>query len=208
MREAVVFVHGIWMTGAEMLLLRRRLNHCGFDCYSYRYQSLRRTPRENAIKLNQYLQSIRADVVHLVAHSLGGIVVLHLFEQYPRQKPGRVVMLGTPIRGSQVAQKMAASQWLQHLLGRSIERGLLGDAPRWQADRDLGVIAGTEGLGLGKLIMLGELQEPNDGTIRLVATCSSGIKEHLALPYSHHGMLFARPVASSVCRFLQSGAFD
>ena len=208
MREAVVLVHGIWMTGAEMLLLRRRLIQCGFDCYSYRYQSLRRTPRENAIRLDQYLQSIRADVVHLVAHSLGGIVVLHLFEQYPRQKPGRVVMLGTPIRGSQAAQKMASSRWLQHLLGRSVERGLLGDAPRWQADRDLGMIAGSEGFGVGKLITQGKLQQPNDGTIRLAATCSSGIKDHLALPYSHSGMIFARPVATAVCRFLQTGKFD
>ena len=56
MREAVVFVHGIWMTGAEMLLLRRRLSHCGFDCYNYRYQSMRRAPRENATHLNYYLQ--------------------------------------------------------------------------------------------------------------------------------------------------------
>jgi pimeloyl-ACP methyl ester carboxylesterase len=208
MREAVVFVHGIWMTGAEMLLLRRRLRQCGFDCYSYRYQSLRRSPRENAANLNNYLQGIPANVIHLVAHSLGGIVLLHLFDQYPQQKPGRVVMLGTPIRGSQAAQKMASSRWLQHLLGRSVERGLLGDAPRWQSDRELGMIAGMEGFGVGKLIMLGKLQQPNDGTVRLAATCSSGIKDHLALPYSHSGMIFARPVANAVCRFLHSGMFE
>jgi pimeloyl-ACP methyl ester carboxylesterase len=208
MREAVVLVHGIWMTGAEMLLLRRRLGQCGYECYNYRYQSMRRSPRENATHLNHYLQGIEAEVVHLVAHSLGGIVLLHLFDQYPWQKPGRVVMLGTPIRGSQAAQKMVSSRWLQHLLGRSVERGLLGDAPRWQSDRELGMIAGTEGFGIGKLITLGKLQQPNDGTVRLAATCSSGIKEHLALPYSHTGMIFAKPVANAVCRFLQAGRFN
>lgn len=208
MRDAVVFVHGIWMTGAEMLLLRRRLSQCGFDCFNFRYQSLRRTPRENAVNLNSYLQSIPADVIHLVAHSLGGIVLLHLFDKYPQQKPGRVVMLGTPIRGSEVAQKMLSSRWQQHLLGRSVDKGLLGDAPRWRSDRELGMIAGTEGFGLGKLVMLGKLQQPNDGTIRLDATYSNGIKEHAALPYSHHGMLFARPVAQAVCQFLQSGSFE
>jgi pimeloyl-ACP methyl ester carboxylesterase len=208
MREAVVFIHGIWMTGAEMLFLRRRLSQCGFDCFSYRYQSLRRSPRENATHLNQYLQEIRAEVIHLVAHSLGGIVLLHLFDQYPEQKPGRVVMLGTPIRGSQVAEKMAASKWTQHLLGRSVERGLLGDAPRWQVDRELGIIAGTEGIGIGKVFMMGKLQEPNDGTVRLAATYTSGLADHRALPFSHHGMLFARPVATAVCRFLQTGKFD
>ncbi len=208
MREAVVFVHGIWMTGAEMLILRRRLAQCGFECFNFRYQSLRRTPRENATNLNKYLQTIQADVIHLVAHSLGGIVLLHLFDKYPQHKPGRVVMMGTPIRGSQVAQKMATTRWLEHFLGRSTDRGLLGDAPRWQTERELGMIAGTEGFGIGKLILLGKLQEPNDGTVHLAATCSSGITDHVALPYSHHGMLFARPVAEAVCRFLQTGKFE
>jgi pimeloyl-ACP methyl ester carboxylesterase len=169
---------------------------------------MRRSPQENAVHLNKYLQGIPANVIHLVAQSLGGIVVLHLFDQYPQQKPGRVVMLGTPIRGSQAAQKLAASRWLQHLLGRSVERGLLGDAPRWQSDRELGMIAGTAGFGMGKLITLGKLQQPNDGTVRLAATCSSGIKDHLALPYSHTGMIFARRVAKAVCRFLHSGVFE
>ena len=207
MREAVVFVHGIWMSGVELLMLRRRLQRCGFDCYNYRYRSLRRSPRENATHLHHYLQSVPAEVVHLVAHSLGGIVLLHLFDQYPEQRPGRIVMLGTPIRGSQVAKKMAASKWWQHLLGRSVERGLLGDAPRWQADRELGMIAGTEGFGIGKLITLGKLPQPNDGTVDLATTCSSGIKDHLALPYSHSGMIFARPVAKAVCQFLLTGKF-
>lgn len=208
MREAVVFVHGIWMTGAEMVLLRRRLSQCGFDCFNFRYQSLRRSPRENAISLNKFLQTIQADTVHLVAHSLGGIVLLHLFDKYPQQKPGRVVMLGTPIRGSEVAQKLVSTRWLGHLLGRSTVRGLLGDSPRWQADREVGMIAGTEGLGIGRIVMMGKLNEPNDGTVQLDSTCSSNFKDHIALPYSHHGMLFASPVAKAVCQFLHTGMFN
>ena len=191
-----------------MILLRRRLSRCGFECFNFRYQSMRRTPRENATSLNNYLQTIKADVVHLVAHSLGGIVLLHLFDKYPHQKPGRVVMLGTPIRGSEVAQKMISSYWMKPLLGRSTERGLLGDAPRWQSDRELGMIAGMRGFGLGKLVMLGKLQQPNDGTVRLDSTYSNGFKSHMELPFSHHGMLFAKPVAQAVCKFLQSGSFE
>ena len=191
-----------------MILLRRRLSRCGFEWFNFRYQSMRRTPRENATSLNNYLQTIKADVVHLVAHSLGGIVLLHLFDKYPHQKPGRVVMLGTPIRGSEVAQKMISSYWMKPLLGRSTERGLLGDAPRWQSDRELGMIAGMRGFGLGKLVMLGKLQQPNDGTVRLDSTYSNGFKSHMELPFSHHGMLFAKPVAQAVCKFLQSGSFE
>ena len=103
---------------------------------------------------------------------------------------------------------MTSSHCMKPLLGRSTERGLLGDAPRWQSDRELGMLAGTRGFGLCKLVMLGKLQQPNDGTVRLAATCSSGVKDHRAMPYSHHGMLFARPVAQAVCQFLQTGSFN
>jgi len=205
-REVVVMVHGIWMKGAEMVLLRRRVAACGYEVHQFSYASLARAPRENAEALNRFLQTLEAKVIHLVAHSLGGIVVLHLFDAFPRQKPGRVVMLGSPIRGSRVAQQMATSWW-RHLLGRSIERGLLGDVPRWRAAHELGMLAGTRSMGIGNLFTLGKLEKPNDGTVSLVNTCSRRIAAHQSVPYSHMGLLVARPVATAVCHFLRHGHF-
>jgi len=205
--EMVVMVHGIWMKGTEMMVLRHRVAACGYPVRQFSYPSLKASPRENAEALNRFLQGLDAEVIHLVAHSLGGIVLLHLFDAFPEQKPGRVVMLGTPIRGSRVAQQMHASSWWRHLLGRSVERGLLGDAPRWRSARDLGMLAGTHSMGIGNLYTLGKLEKPNDGTVILANTCSSGIAAHQSVPYSHMGLLVARPVATAVCRFLRHGYF-
>ena len=201
-------MHGLWMNGMEMALLRRRVARCGFDIYQFRYPSLRKSPRENAIALNTFLQTVPAEVIHLVAHSLGGIIVLHLFDAFPQQKPGRVVMISTPIRGSGIAKQLYRSPLWRRFLGRSIEGGLLGDAPRWRSDRELGMLAGTKGLGMGLVVTRGKLEKPNDGTVALSSTCSSGLKAHKAVPYSHIGILFASPVARAVCRFLQHGSFD
>lgn len=206
-REMVVFLHGIWMVGAELSLLRHRVGLCGFDSRQFRYQSLRKTPRENAAALNGFLRRLDADVIHLVGHSLGGIVILHLFHDFPEQKPGRVVMMGTPVRGSLVAEQILHSGWLRPVLGRSTEQGLLGDAPRWDAPRELGMIAGIKGVGVGVLLTLGKLPGPHDGTVRLVATRTSGLADHLVVPHTHTGMLFSRAVAQAVCRFLQTGGF-
>lgn len=207
MQETVVLVHGIWMKGLEMTLLRRHLRHCGYECRQFTYQSLGCTPRENAVLLNRYLQQIETPVIHLVAHSLGGIVLLHLFDQYPQQKAGRIVMLGTPLQGSDVARFLFHKRWLRWLVGRSVEQGLLGDAPSWHANRELGMIAGNRGFGMGKLVTLGRLGKPNDGTVRVSETRGTGVTEHIQVTHSHFGMLFSREVGNRVCRFVQSGRF-
>jgi pimeloyl-ACP methyl ester carboxylesterase len=206
MRIAVVLVHGLWMRGWEMALLRHRLRECGLECHRFRYASLRRTPAANARRLHAYLQGLDAEVIHLVGHSLGGIVLAHLFDLEPLQRPGRVLMLGTPLAGSVVARRIYAYPLLRPLLGRSTQRGVLGDAPAWKGGRALGMIAGTRGVGVGAALV-GGLERPHDGVVALSETRSPGVCVHLQVPYSHLGMLFAAPVAEAVCRFLRDGEF-
>ncbi len=206
MREAVIFIHGIWMTGLELSPLRKRIARRGYDCHQFNYHSVFDSPRNNATALNTYLDSIDADVIHLVAHSLGGIIVLHLFKFYSLQKPGRVLMMGTPVKGSVMAIRLANSVLTRPLLGRSINQGLLGDAPGWNQGRELGMIAGSRGLGMGKLLFSG-LERPNDGTVSVAETKADWITNHLTVPYSHFGMLFSTRVAEAVCQFIATGDF-
>ncbi len=127
-QELVVLVHGIWMTGLEMGLLARRLVATGFVTRRFFYPSLRNSPAENARRLDRYLQRLQAERIHLVAHSLGGILLLHLFDNYTNLPEGRVVLMGSPVLGSRVAQRLDAIPGLRLLLGRSGVSGLLGDA--------------------------------------------------------------------------------
>ena len=207
MNETVVLIHGIWMTGAEMGLLGWRIRRAGFEVRLFHYHSLWRTPAENAAALDRFLGRLEADVIHLVAHSLGGIVVAHLFERFPLQKPGRVVMLGSPLRGSAIARKY--HRWMvgRPFLGRAAVRGLLGDAPRWRADRRLCMIAGNRGVGIGMLLSGGALPRPNDGTVAVEETLDPAVYRHLEVPYSHFGMLFSRRVADAVVACLRTGDF-
>jgi len=206
MREVVVCIHGIWMTGLEMRVLRSRITQCGFKTLQFHYRSLLLTPEENAARLNQFLLTLEADMIHLVAHSLGGLVVTHLFDQFPIQRPGRIVMLGTPLKGSATAHAFNAFMPTRPLLGRSTLRGLLGDRPRWKGLRELGVIAGNRGIGIGQL-MFGKLPQPNDGTVALDETRSTEVNRHLTVPHSHFGMIYSKDVAEAVCRFLKHGEF-
>ena len=193
------------MTGVDMRLLGSRIRHDGLSVHYFRYSSLLRTPAENADRLNQFIDSLEADIVHLVAHSLGGIVVTHLFDRHPQQRPGKVLMLGTPLTGSATAVTLVQRR-LGLFLGKSIQRGLLGDRPKWPTGKALGMIAGDRGLGLGKMIFR-QLPKPNDGTVALIETTSPEVTDHLRVPHSHFGLIFAHPVALAVSSYLKSGEF-
>lgn len=205
MRATVVTVHGWHMTGLEMLLLRRRLRHAGYEVRAFRYASRRQTPEQASRRLAAYLEEVPGDVVHLVAHSLGGIVVRHLFAIAPVQRPGRIVMLGSALTGSRAAARVARSALGRRWLGGALDRGLLGGSPLLQG-RGVGMIAGSQGLGLGSLLPT-LLPQPHDGTVAVQETEAPDVTRHLQVPNGHFGLLFSPRVADSVIRFLKSGEF-
>ena len=201
----VVLVHGIWVNGLEMQLLGQRLRRCGFTPRRFPYADLRRSPAENAQRLQQWLEQLPGVEVHFVGHSLGGILLLHLFALFPEQRSGRVVLLGTPAAGSGVARRMQHRPLLRPLLGKTVEAGLVGGAPPWSGEHDLGIVAGTVGLGVG--LLFGGLERPHDGTVTLAETEVQGARERITVAVTHTGMLFSSTAARQVCSFLSSGHF-
>lgn len=202
----VVLVHGIWMTGLEMAWMGLKLASQGFSTKTFFYSTLVSTPEQNAVLLARFVENLGVDKVHFVAHSMGGIVLLHLFEQFTSLPPGRVILLGSPVQGSGVAKQISRHSFLKPLLGQSTERGLLGDAPNWLAHRELGVIAGTEGLlGIGQLV--GGLDGAHDGTVAVSETEVPEAKDTLLLEVGHFDMLFSSEVSQQVAHFLTKGQF-
>ncbi len=205
--DTVVLIHGIWMTGLEMGLLRLRLARCGFRTRQFHYPSLRRSPAGNARRLEAWLERLDAPRVHLVAHSLGGIVICHLLARRVPHRLGRVLMLGSPLRGSALARHLHGKTFTRWLLGRSGERGLLGPVPDCSGRAEIGMIAGTRGFGIGRLLYT-KLPRPHDGTVALTETDHPAIGSRLHLAHGHFGMLFSKRVAEAACRFLDCGRFD
>jgi hypothetical protein len=70
---------------------------------------------------------------------------------------------------------------------------------------DVGVIAGTLPLGLGRFI--GKLPHPHDGVVSVAETKLDNATDSILLPVSHSAMLFSGSVGSQVCHFLQQARF-
>lgn len=203
--EPIVLVHGIWMHGIVMRVMAQYLRRQGFQTHELSYDFLQRSPAENADRLAERIEALNASRVHIVAHSLGGIVTLHLLDRHPELAIGKVVLLGSPARGSGVARQLYANPLLRPLLGRSVESGLLGGAPAWRGDRPLGVINGSGKLGLSQLLY--GSGEDSDGVVAASETLHDAATDSAVVPRSHSTMLFSRTCAELVGRFVRSGSF-
>ena len=208
MGEEVVYVHGLWMSGGESLLLRRRLSReFGMEVHPFRYATASSTMSEITSRLQRFVRDLEATRLHFVGHSLGGLVIYRFLERYPQQPPGRVVFLGTPSVASRAAVQAGHIRLVASLMGRSVQDELLRPRDRrWRTDRQLGIIAGTQPLGVGQI--LAKFDEDCDGTIGVSETQLPGATEHITLPVSHLGMLVSARVARETGAFLQEGRFS
>jgi pimeloyl-ACP methyl ester carboxylesterase len=204
----IIFVHGLWLTGGESVALRRRLEDAlDADTHSFRYESRTAPMAEVTGRLERFVREHTATTVHFVGHSLGGLVLLRLFERFPDLPPGRVLFLGTPSVGSQAVTALARFGWSSTLLGACVTDELMRpQARRWTADRELGVIAGSRPLGIGQFFA--GFKEPSDGTVAVSETRLPGATDHLVLPVSHMGMLLSARVAQECAIFLRTGHFE
>ena len=202
-KEAVILVHGIWMKGFELYYLRFILWRQGYRVYQYHYSSIFKTPAQNGEGLYQFVSKLDEPVIHFVAHSLGGIVVSHLFDKHDIKQAGKVVMLGSPVKGSALAHYMNQNKYLKYLLGKSVIKGLLGDNPGWHSKHPLSVIAGTKRLGIGMLLAGKVMQGVSDGTVNIEETRIEQSDEFHVVPHSHFSMLWSRDVAEKIKTFLQ-----
>ena len=212
MSTVVVYVHGLWQRGAEAILLRRRLaRDLAADVRVFSYPSVAADATTHARALAEYLRAIRADTLHLVGHSLGGLVIVKLFEEHSEAleqlPPGRIVLLGSPLRGSLTARNLARLPFGKTIMGRTVgEELLVPRERRWIARRDLGVIAGDRGVGLGRLV--GRLGGASDGTILVEEVQIEGAVDRVVLRVSHTGMVFSAAVAGQAGAFLNTGRFS
>jgi pimeloyl-ACP methyl ester carboxylesterase len=207
-RAAVVFVHGLWLNGAEFTLLRRRLaRDRGLQGYRFSYPTVRGSMDDTIRSLAAFVARIDAARIHFVGHSFGGVVLCRYFQQHPCERPGRVVILGSPLNGSRSARTVARHALLRRMIGPLVNAELVNDCdPRaWACQNELGIIAGTTPMGLGRLFA--NFDEDCDGTVGVSETKLPGHKAHLALPVSHMGMLVDATVARHVGAFLDDGRF-
>jgi pimeloyl-ACP methyl ester carboxylesterase len=115
----VLIIHGFLGTRGSMYLLERRLVEDGFVCVSFNLGTLNvRDIRRSAFLIHRKIERILAQTpsqkIDIVGHSMGGLIGLYYVKKLGgHQRVRKLIMLGTPVRGtwSALAGIMTLGLW-------------------------------------------------------------------------------------------------
>ncbi len=201
----LILVHGLWYGAWSLRALSHRLCRFGFKISYFVYPASSASLGAHAGSLYEFASTAKTDDLHFLGHSLGGLVILRMMSETPDLPPGRIVLLGSPLRGSIVARRMRNLPGSGKLLGAA-RTTLEAGYSRLPKDRETGLIAGSIGIGLG--FFMGGTDGPGDGTISLRETSIPGLQDRMVLPVSHSGLLYSVKVARHAANFLETGRFQ
>ncbi|QHJ13385.1 hypothetical protein FX988_03646 [Paraglaciecola mesophila] len=159
----------------------------------------------------------QAPKVHFVGHSLGGLVIRAYLQNNPnnqhklkKERMGHVVLIGTPNKGSELADYISDS-WLMKAAG-GVSRALVtGDKSlgnnlddiKKNSGVKLGVIAGTKPLALTNARFNG----PNDGLVSVASAKLNSMSDFITIDVGHSQMRYNAEVAKQTVHFLQTAHF-
>jgi pimeloyl-ACP methyl ester carboxylesterase len=213
MVETVVLVHGYFKGPRDMRYLAGELAGAGYAVVIPKLPTTFGTLAACATRLSTALDALplRADrQLHLVGHSMGGLIIRRCLAQRAVPGLGRCVLIATPNHGTALAdlwreRRLIPRRWIPP----SIEC-LRTDAeaigpPRNRPLPEVGVIAGSHNnLLLGRLL----LPSASDGRVPVESTRYPAPAASLVLPFGHRDIHFRRETAQQVTRFLRAGRFD
>jgi pimeloyl-ACP methyl ester carboxylesterase len=213
-QSTVVLLHGF--AGFTMMNrpMARMLKQAGYRPIDLGYDSWGLSLGEICERLSPRLTEIDDTCgtgdLHIVCHSMGGLVARALINLRRPKSLGHVVMLGTPNGGSEIADALDRQPLLRLVLGKSpptllTQRPEAIDRLLGEIDYSVGIVAGGRTVfpfGLSRL-----LPKPNDGKVSIASTRVEGAADHIVLPLPHMLLPYHRSVHRQVVYFLGQGRF-
>lgn len=196
--QAIVLVHGLWMSRWSFASIAKHLAKEGYQVYRFGYSTTGKPFEFNMQKLQAFVNSRKEQTVHLVVHSMGGILSMRTMPNIKKQ--GKLIMMGSPINGSQAAKAMGQKKWTAWMLKHATEP-LTNGVVNPKALRNSMMIAGTSNsIGISRIVT--KLPEPNDGTVAMHETQADWINVHTTEKTNHFRMLFHKNIKQTISKFL------
>lgn len=210
--DGVLLLHGTARRASSLNRMERALWAAGYATlnldYPARKAALAIIAGAIASEVEAFAQNL--DRLHIVTHSMGGLVARALITRHRPPNLGRVVMLAPPNGGSEVADALRDVRVFRRFFGPSGQqlgthrsaalKRLLGPV-----DYPLGIIAGD--VSLYPIESLLWLKGPNDGRVSVARTEVAGMSDHLTLHATHAMMMWNPRVIRETLAFLRHGRF-
>lgn len=208
--HAVVYLHGIGRSSRSLATLRNSLPDQGYTHVLFEYPSTRIPLRQSAEYLQRVIESLTAvDRISFVTHSMGGLVVRRWLQDHRDPRAYRMVMMGTPNNGAQLADMLKSSILFRTVYGPAGQElgtesnGAIHSLPI--PDFEFGIVAGGRGdeKGFNPL-----LPGDNDGTVTVASARLAGARDFLLVRKIHSFLMTDATVMAAVRCFLEHGRFS
>lgn len=211
-KECVVLVHGLWRSGFAMRSIASNLEDNGYQTVSVDYPSTQSKIPElvQGYLLTSYeeCKQTGAKKIHLVSHSMGGILIRQFLQNHSLPKGSKVVMLSPPNQGSELSEKFGSSWWYQWVVGPagvSLSNTQQGIISKLDAiDEPVGIIAAYRDWSVWPNSWL---PQPNDGTVSVESMKLAEMDDFILVNSGHAMMRFSDLVQSQIRQFLAVGEF-
>jgi pimeloyl-ACP methyl ester carboxylesterase len=211
--DGVVLLHGISRTFRSLRKMQAAIEAAGFATLNIGYASRRKSLEVLAEDIRPAVARF-ADTtlgpIHFVCHSMGGLLARVYLARHRPARLGRVVMLGTPNGGSEIADRLKGflpyRAWFGpagQQLGTVRDDALQAMLPR--IDYPVGIIAGNRSIDpLASAL----LPKPHDGRVSVEGTKLDGMVDHVVVGTSHPWLVRHDPAIEQTIAFLRDGKFS
>jgi pimeloyl-ACP methyl ester carboxylesterase len=211
-QDGVVLLHGISRTARSFRKMQTALEGSGFATLNQDYASRRKALEALAEDIHPAIQRFADGIdgsVHFVGHSMGGLLARVYIARYQPKRLGRVVMLGTPNSGSEIADRLKNFGVYRAFFGPAgqqlgTQRDAAIEALFAPVDYPVGIIAGDRSI---YPITSAFLPKPHDGRVSVENTRLDGMADHIVIRTSHPWLVRHSVAIAQTIAFLKAGKF-
>lgn len=205
--KAVIVIHGIIRSSKSFAGMRTGLEKAGYQVFGFDYPSTQISIPEAAEYLDSCLQSLEGvEEINLVVHSMGGLVVRSYLSKHKDDRIKRMVMLGVPNNGAELADMLQRNPIYKVFYGPAGQQlvtgkdGLIATLPT--PEFEFAVIAGGRGNNAGfNPLIPGD----DDGTVCVSSARLAGATDFAIVKCLHSFLMNDQSVVEQTVRFLKEG---
>jgi pimeloyl-ACP methyl ester carboxylesterase len=210
--DGVVLLHGISRTARSFRKMELALQRAGYATLNLDYASRRKPLEALTEDIHPAIELFAGGVtgsVHFVCHSMGGLLARAYLAKHKLARLGRVVMLGTPNGGSEIADRLQNLKAYRAFFGPAGQQlGTKRDAAMVALlpaiDYPIGIIAGNR--SIYPISSIG-LPRPHDGRVSVINTRLDGMADHIVIRTSHPWLVRNGEAIAQTIAFLRDGRF-
>jgi pimeloyl-ACP methyl ester carboxylesterase len=210
--DGVVLLHGISRTARSFGKMETALVGAGFVTLNLGYASRRKPLAALAEDIRPAIERFAEGMdgsLHFVGHSMGGLLARVYLAKYRPQRLGRVVMLGTPNAGSEIADGLKNFLPFRAWFGPAgqqlgTERDAATHALLPPIDYPVGIVAGNRSVDPLASVFL---PRPHDGRVSVANTKLDGMVDHVVVPTAHPFLPASAVSIAQTMAFLRDGTF-